>query len=725
MSTEKIKVVKIDTDPAIKSLKDLRAELNEFKNQMANLDEGSEEFLELANKAGEAKHKIDEINESIKGASSDFGDMLGNISNVAAGITGAFQAVSGGLQAMGLKSEAIDKTLVKMQGLMAVTDGLSKMDTALKSWDKLEHVIGTNAYNAVLKFSKALGGIGIAVGVVAALTTGFIKLKDRLDGTAEALRQRETAQKKFNTALEKELEIRKRAGYSEEELVNFEIAKLELRQQQLKKDNQNLQRQSDEAYRKAKELEKAQQKYAASNTEAAAIGISTVTGVTRKYTEQIEANNAEINENNARLQEQKNLLEIIIEAKKLAAQRTKTQTDAETEGTEEVVDATAAANKAYDAKIEKLQHAGYTEQKIIEETIKIEKQRLGLYKKDSLEYEQIETKIYNLNKRLEDEKKNATREDIDKQIAMWKYKVETEVELDEKGNEKKKYTLEDYYNKVIELEEQWLTKLDKESKDYYDQLIIINELKKAKAELNGVDEISVDRELEELKDLAKQWKQTLQTPKEWFDEEVAKLDKLKELKLLSDEEYIGAKKQLEKELADWEKRLNEDVVSDKKEKALMSLEVAAVAFEGIGSILSELASQQEAESEEGFEKQKKLQIGAATMNTLTGIIGAWTSSMSLPAPFSFITAGIQTAVAAALGALQIKKIKETTFDGGGSSNISSSALASTIIPPVQYSNAVQGASTEGAIKDTKVYVTETDIKNTANKVSVQETENTY
>ena len=48
-----------------------------------------------------------------------------------------------------------------------------------------------------------------------------------------------------------------------------------------------------------------------------------------------------------------------------------------------------------------------------------------------------------------------------------------------------------------------------------------------------------------------------------------------------------------------------------------------------------------------------------------------------------------------------------------------------IMPPVQYSQAVQGASTEGAIANQKVYVTESDIVDTIGKVSVQETENTY
>ena len=75
--------------------------------------------------------------------------------------------------------------------------------------------------------------------------------------------------------------------------------------------------------------------------------------------------------------------------------------------------------------------------------------------------------------------------------------------------------------------------------------------------------------------------------------------------------------------------------------------------------------------------------------------------------------------------ININKIKNTTFDGGGSATPSAGAVNATIVPPVQYSQAVQGASTEGAIANQKVYVTESDIVDTIGKVSVQETENTY
>ena len=46
-------------------------------------------------------------------------------------------------------------------------------------------------------------------------------------------------------------------------------------------------------------------------------------------------------------------------------------------------------------------------------------------------------------------------------------------------------------------------------------------------------------------------------------------------------------------------------------------------------------------------------------------------------------------------------------------------------PAVQTVNAVEGASTESNAKDNRVYVVETDISSTQNKVNVIEAEATY
>jgi hypothetical protein len=150
-------------------------------------------------------------------------------------------------------------------------------------------------------------------------------------------------------------------------------------------------------------------------------------------------------------------------------------------------------------------------------------------------------------------------------------------------------------------------------------------------------------------------------------------------------------------------------------------------LEVIGSVLNGLSEQMDEATLEGFEQQKKLQIAATVMNTLASIMGAWNSAMAIPAPGSYIYGATMTAMLGSLGAIQAQKIADMDFEGekSVSSTVSSSALASTLIAPTQYSNAVQRASTESAIKDTKVYVLESDITRTIGKVQVQEAENIY
>ena len=158
-------------------------------------------------------------------------------------------------------------------------------------------------------------------------------------------------------------------------------------------------------------------------------------------------------------------------------------------------------------------------------------------------------------------------------------------------------------------------------------------------------------------------------------------------------------------------------------------QIASASLNVVGSLLGAIADEQDTTTREGFEQQKKLQIGQATMTMLAGIMGAWTSSMALPAPASFILGAIQTAATAALGAVQIAKIKQQTFEGSGSSSGTSTSASSSAISslnvPVQYTQDVQGASIEESITNTKVYVTEGDIKETTNKVNVAENESKF
>lgn len=155
-------------------------------------------------------------------------------------------------------------------------------------------------------------------------------------------------------------------------------------------------------------------------------------------------------------------------------------------------------------------------------------------------------------------------------------------------------------------------------------------------------------------------------------------------------------------------------------------QIAATALGAVAQMMNGLAAEQDTSNKEGFESSKKFQIAGATMSMFAGIASAWASSMQLGPILGPILGASLSAMMLATGIAQIAKIKKTQFGGGGNASGASASpnagAVSSVIAPVQYTSDVQGASIEGAIKDTRVYVTETDISNTQKKVDVAESE---
>ena len=177
--------------------------------------------------------------------------------------------------------------------------------------------------------------------------------------------------------------------------------------------------------------------------------------------------------------------------------------------------------------------------------------------------------------------------------------------------------------------------------------------------------------------------------------------------------------------ANWD-TLQENIKKGGKDAFTAYAQIAATALGAVAQMMNGLAAEQDTSNKEGFESAKKFQIAGATMSMLSGIASAWASSMQLGFILGPIVGSALSAMMLGIGIAQIAKIKNTQFGGGGSTSGASatpnaSAVAS-IQAPVQYTQDVQRASIEGAIKDTRVYVTEQDISSTQKKVDVAESE---
>lgn len=146
----------------------------------------------------------------------------------------------------------------------------------------------------------------------------------------------------------------------------------------------------------------------------------------------------------------------------------------------------------------------------------------------------------------------------------------------------------------------------------------------------------------------------------------------------------------------------------------------------------------EEQGKKEFEQTKKLQIAGAIINGLAGVAMAVSTAMSLGPIAGPIMAAINSALIITTTALQIAKIKSTTFDGGGSmtgetptASATPTVTATEYVPnyaanitgeseTVNLANAVNDGQ-----KDQRVYVVESDINEVGKRVEVRESESTF
>lgn len=145
----------------------------------------------------------------------------------------------------------------------------------------------------------------------------------------------------------------------------------------------------------------------------------------------------------------------------------------------------------------------------------------------------------------------------------------------------------------------------------------------------------------------------------------------------------------------------------------------------------------EEQGKKEFESTKKMQIAAAVINGLAGVAMAVATAMSLGPIAGPIMAAVNSALVITTTALQIAKIKQTTFDGGGSISGDVPSAATPTIAATEYSPNyaanmtgesetvnLANAVNEGQ-RDQRVYVVESDINEAGRRVQVRESESTF
>lgn len=217
----------------------LKKELRDLTRQLQNMSTTDPRFQEMTQRAGELKDQISDTNAVIKAtAGSGIENLAGSIGTLGQVGTAAFQGVEASMALMGVESENVSKTIMRMTALLNLSEAFKALGGLGDSLTQIRAgfvAFGTKAVQALKGVRGALAatGIGLLVVALGTIVAYWDDIKAAVSGvSSEQKKLNELSKAKFE-ASKKELEtmdaqdnILKLQGKSEREILNLKIQKI-------------------------------------------------------------------------------------------------------------------------------------------------------------------------------------------------------------------------------------------------------------------------------------------------------------------------------------------------------------------------------------------------------------------------------------------------------------------------------------------------------------------
>lgn len=207
---------KIPLDATATSLKGLKQQIKEYQNAAIAAGETSPIGQEFLKKAGEAKDRLGDIQNTVKGFGSDtktFDGLIQGATTAAA----AFSIFHGVSALVGDENKNLQQTLVKLGAATSILTGIQQIQKALQKDEPLRLLIteirtkavaaskliyatslgiasgGLSAYTVASDIAAAatkalLGPLGIAIGIIGAVAGAFLLLSDETGEVTQEMR---------------------------------------------------------------------------------------------------------------------------------------------------------------------------------------------------------------------------------------------------------------------------------------------------------------------------------------------------------------------------------------------------------------------------------------------------------------------------------------------------------------------------------------------------------
>lgn len=196
-----------------------RQHLKNLKEELAQLEEGTEEYNSVLRETAQVSGDLQRLNEQLRYSSADLGDVIGNVAGVAQGVIGGLGAIQGVMALFG-EDDHYAETIQNLTAIMAIVQGLGALE-GLR--DKIKGL--SDAWKGFKK--SAEGTTGVIGSVSDSLTSiggsaenasgGMNKVSNTLKGATNTLNEGTKALDEGTKALNEQAQALSVFGYNIDE----------------------------------------------------------------------------------------------------------------------------------------------------------------------------------------------------------------------------------------------------------------------------------------------------------------------------------------------------------------------------------------------------------------------------------------------------------------------------------------------------------------------------
>jgi hypothetical protein len=136
----------------------IKTQLRNMKDEMAGMDQGTQEFMEMAQQASILEDQIKDVDAQVRFLSSDTKN-LDTLVQAGMGIAGSFQAAQGAMALFGSENKEVQKAMQKVVAIQGIMNGVQTVSNVLQRESILGYRLGTAG---MLKWFKGLKVVTIA-----------------------------------------------------------------------------------------------------------------------------------------------------------------------------------------------------------------------------------------------------------------------------------------------------------------------------------------------------------------------------------------------------------------------------------------------------------------------------------------------------------------------------------------------------------------------------------